>query len=808
MDKLKFKVSAELKNILGKDLITSPHIAMLELVKNSYDAHATKVEITFTEDRIVIADNGKGMSLDDLTNKWLFVAYSAKSDGTEDKSYRSKFKRHYAGAKGIGRMSCDRLARFLTLTTRSEEGGCTEVLNIDWASFDGHKQEEFSSIDVLHDTYSKIPSFPEGQHTGTILDFTGIHNMWGKSEILSLRKSLEKMINPFSGGEEFKIEIIVPSERENDSALIESINHREKEFDHLSADDKSKLASDKNNIVNGVIENTIAEVLRLKTTQIESTLNDGQIITRLSDRGVTMYEIEEMSNYTLLNDVSINLFYLNRAAKYNFSSLMGVTPVSYGSIFLFRNGFRILPYGEVGDDSWGLNKRAQQGYNRYIGTRDLLGRVDVETNDVEAFKEVSSRDGGLIMNDSALQLMGYFNSIHRRLERYVSGVLWGESFIKNEYFNKENDAIRERKQLQEVEKESESAEHIYNSIGSRVDFLQLVKSLVNDSEITIHYYNESLANIVENVSDTEIIQAGLIDDLRKVAQKTSDNLLIEKIGNFEHQLTEMRHQKEEASRIAEEERRKAEAARRKAEEEKAAREKAEKERDAQIQKNNYLSATRDTSKEVEDLMHTVLISSSELNSLVSSQKEILNEDTIDRQELVDITHDIEFNVERIHVLSSLITKADTALLRDSVDVDVYKYAHEFLSYFSRKLTVSCIAENKENFLKKIQVLEYSVILQNLVSNSRKANASNVVVIFKKEDRRVLIDFSDDGVGVDLDLYTPETIFEVGVTNRPGGHGIGLSTIRDTLKRCMNGDIQFVGNGINNLKGATFRIILE
>ena len=114
-DNLQFRVSAELKNILGRDLITSPDIAILELVKNSYDAHASKVEITFEDDFLAIADNGKGMSKNDLINKWLFVAYSAKSDGTEDKSYRSKFKRHYAGAKGIGRMSCDRLAKNLIL---------------------------------------------------------------------------------------------------------------------------------------------------------------------------------------------------------------------------------------------------------------------------------------------------------------------------------------------------------------------------------------------------------------------------------------------------------------------------------------------------------------------------------------------------------------------------------------------------------------------------------------------------------------------------------------------------------------------
>ena len=78
----------------------------------------------------------------------------------------------------------------------------------------------------------------------------------------------------------------------------------------------------------------------------------------------------------------------------------------------------------------------------------------------------------------------------------------------------------------------------------------------------------------------------------------------------------------------------------------------------------------------------------------------------------------------------------------------------------------------------------------------------------RDGRAVIIDFSDDGDGVDLERFTPETIFEVGVTNRPGGHGIGLSTIRDTLQRSMNGTISFIGNHINGLKGATFRIILQ
>ena len=124
MDKVQFKVSSAIKDLVGKDLIRNDNIAVFELVKNSYDAFASKVVITFESDKITIADNGKGMTFDDLKNKWLFLAYSAKKDGSEDaedekqQSYRDKIGRHYAGAKGVGRFSCDRLGENLQLTTK------------------------------------------------------------------------------------------------------------------------------------------------------------------------------------------------------------------------------------------------------------------------------------------------------------------------------------------------------------------------------------------------------------------------------------------------------------------------------------------------------------------------------------------------------------------------------------------------------------------------------------------------------------------------------------------------------------------
>lgn len=776
-DNLRFRVSTELKNILGRDLVTSPDIAIFELVKNSYDAHASKVIITFNDDYLSIADNGKGMSKKDLIDKWLFVAYSAKSDGTEDLSYRDKFKRHYAGAKGIGRMSCDCLARDLFLMTRNAMEHTTEKLHVDWSKFELNKQVEFDTIDIPHETSDTIPEFPLSSSTGTILEFKNLHFQWKRDDIKRLRKSLEKMINPFSGtDDDFQIEIIAPKMKEED--------------------DKSGSRHD---IVNGIIENSIADVLKIKTTQIESRIQDGKIHTVLTDRGVIMYEIEEDNqDFSLLTSTSISLFFLNRAAKYNFSAKMGVNPVSYGNVFLFRNGFRILPYGEWNDDSWGVNQRQQQGYNRFLGTRDLFGRVDVETDDVDLIKEVSSRDGGLIKTAASQQLMHYFTLIHRRLERYVVGVLWGEGFLRKEYFVNRSLALSAREKL-EGDKDSDNVKHLYSNIGSKVDFMQLVKSLVNEESVTILQYNKDLADVVSNPSETEVIQAHMLDDVRKLAEKSNDAFLLNKIQEFEKHLDELRLQKEKAED-------KAKNAIEKAEEEKLKRKNVEHERDIQIQKNKYLSATRNTTKEVQDLIHVILISSTDSISLMDTAKCQLKENDLNG---LKVSLDrFYYHISKIQKLSKLITKADMSLFAESQLIDIQEYVHEYLANFTNSFKIQYHSEIMEPLDKKISVLDLSIILDNLVSNSQKANAKELRLDFSRIGRTYVIDFTDNGDGVDLNMFTPQSIFEEGITNRRGGSGIGLSTIRDRMRNELNGDIEFIGNGLHFVTGATFRLIFR
>lgn len=317
-ENLQFKVSSALKNIIGRELITDDFIAVFELVKNAFDAYAKEVRIIFREDKIIIIDDGKGMDYDDLINKWLFLAYSAKREGEEDKgfesngfkNYRDKIetKKFYAGAKGIGRFSCDRLGDELKLITkRAASNSRTEQLTINWKDFEVDAKEEFINIHVKHETLESVEY--SGFKHGTILEISKLNSDWPREKKLELKHSLEKLINPFDlfDGK------LHPGEK-TFTILIESEND-------LEQDQLEKLERNK---VNGPVQNFIFETLNLKTTQIRTEINESgeYITTELIDRGIPIYKIKEKNKTSpRLSNIKYHLFYLNRAA-------IGASPAS------------------------------------------------------------------------------------------------------------------------------------------------------------------------------------------------------------------------------------------------------------------------------------------------------------------------------------------------------------------------------------------------------------------------------------------------------------------------------------------------
>lgn len=150
-EKLHFKTSSGIKNIVGKDLITDRFVAIFELVKNAYDAKATNVIVSFDFDldslgrTITIKDDGSGMNRNDLENKWLYLAYSEKQEGMSNED------RKFVGSKGIGRFSCDSLGQKLKIRTKKFGENIEHQLLVDWFNFEENLQNRFESIDVEYE---------------------------------------------------------------------------------------------------------------------------------------------------------------------------------------------------------------------------------------------------------------------------------------------------------------------------------------------------------------------------------------------------------------------------------------------------------------------------------------------------------------------------------------------------------------------------------------------------------------------------------------------------------------------------------
>lgn len=821
-DSLQFKISSALKDLVGKDLITSDNVAIFELVKNSYDAYANHVVITFTENKITIADNGKGMSLSDLKNKWLFLGFSAKKDGTEDevndkqKSYRDKIRRFYAGAKGIGRFSCDRLGRFLTITTKTRDSLLAEQILVDWANFEVDQKIEFDNVDVEHRTLNVDNVFPDQESHGTIIEIEDLHDEetpWTRKHILELKRSLQKLINPYSETNDFVIEIVCEREQKMDLQKL----HDGVGFDR--------------DIVNGPLKNSITEILKLKTTQIDVRISDGFVYTTLTDRGVDIYRIREHNiHFPLIKSATVSLSFLNRAAKYNFTRLMGVDSINFGSVFLFRNGFRILPFGETGDDSWGMDFRAQQGRARYLGSRDLMGRVDVTVEDVSELKEVSSRDSGLVDTPMARQVKDLYKQCHKRLERYVVGVLWGESFLRNEYYKNDDVAWNARKELQKVDKDSEDPSFVlHSSFGSKIDFVRLVKTLTSDNNVEVLSYNSDLANFVTSSLEPQDIKLQFISDLETIARRTGNQSLENSVEEVKRKIEELSRQKEEAERKAaeaesrqreaeekalkaegmrreaearakseEEKRRSAELARLRAENEKIkadnARLIAEKKtkeeatKRKQVEKEKQLETLKvefykkASNPDTDALIHHVKNNNSRINDKVDELiRYVVDVEDFDKKEDVLVSLSIIKKLsQKTLAATDLILNCDLAK-SDSQKINLPMFLKGYLAE-EVKTTLKChFSTDVDLFAIYGSKLDLALLIDNFIKNSEDWHASNIWFSCVRHNNDLELDVYDDGEGlIDSFRQDPNQIFEFAKSGKPTGSGFGMYLIKETL----------------------------
>lgn len=222
-----FTVDARAMLTWGRDSIKDHTTAVLELVKNSYDAGATIVEVSVLaaaenpgERRIKISDDGLGMTAGDLEHKWLRIGFSEKLTHK-----KARFGRRKTGEKGIGRVSADRLGSHLNLKSQSRNSASTGLI-VDWDKF----AEGGKAISEIPIPFLESPTFhivrpssfdrkekvfrdaPDPQPnskscTGTELTITGLRHLWTPDDIDDLRHELALLTPPFKPVVDFQIRI-------------------------------------------------------------------------------------------------------------------------------------------------------------------------------------------------------------------------------------------------------------------------------------------------------------------------------------------------------------------------------------------------------------------------------------------------------------------------------------------------------------------------------------------------------------------------------------------------------------------------
>lgn len=401
---VRFSVDAGIINRLGKELVGKQETAVSELIKNAYDADATNVDLIFENawdegGNLIIEDNGHGMNREQLVNGFMRLSSSDKIHNPVSE----KYKRQKAGKKGIGRFATQRLGNKLTIITQTIQSPQALKVIINW--------DDFATDKDLLTVSNSIEFVSKTKSSGTILIIEGLREGWSDAMIKRVYRYTSELLQPFP--------LSKKKEEEKENSIDEGFKsnyYRSDNGDLVAIVDEEKA----------IFQHALAEIEGY-------VLDDGQGCWALKSEKLNFpQEIFEIGNndknkedihtpFNLIKGVHFKAYYFLFDAKlFAPGTFTFIKELLYekGGIRLYRNGFRVLPYGEESDDWLGLDK----SNNRNIilaqhPNRNFFGFV--ELNDVsENFEETSSREG-LIENEYLNELV---NFVYRSLTSAVMKV--------------------------------------------------------------------------------------------------------------------------------------------------------------------------------------------------------------------------------------------------------------------------------------------------------------------------------------------------------------------------------------------------
>lgn len=420
-----FRPRARLLQLLGDQLIGTPRLAVFELVKNGYDADAESVTVTLKgletpNPKIVIEDNGEGMSLETIRDIWLVPAHDHR-EAQRKSMTRTKKNRLPLGEKGVGRFAVHKLGDRIELITRAKtRREC--VVTIDWDSL---IEVEFLS-DAKVTIIARKPEIFTGSKTGTKLIISRLRERkWSRGDVRRLSRQVTSISSPFSQkasrSDIFKVDLVVPDHPEWVAGIpdVKTLINRAPWHYKFS-------------FIKGVFEWSYefrgVTGLKLEPRKIVKKAIDKDPLLIRPERDIDVYGEDQKQKSsrprkiaageehgTGIGPVSGEFFVFDRdreiLRKLGDSQLIENFLNENGGVRVYRDNIRVYNYGEPGDDWLGLDLRRVNIPTRSISRNIIIGAVDLELWQSTALTEKTNREG-FVENDA-----------YRRFQEIVLGAL-------------------------------------------------------------------------------------------------------------------------------------------------------------------------------------------------------------------------------------------------------------------------------------------------------------------------------------------------------------------------------------------------
>jgi len=504
-----FEPTGRLIMSIGKDLIKDLPAALVELVKNAYDADATYVKITYKKNekelKITVEDNGHGMSQYTVINAWMVPSTNYKLE-----KKKSPKGRIYQGRKGIGRYAVSLLGNKLEMITIRD--GLKTTAFFDWDKFNSEKK--LSEIPIT------ITTSETTDNTGTKLIITNEYD--------------NTLVDEISEIEAQKIE------KELSKLLLNIKDFRIKVYyENFFSDNKKNICKEISQLefkntwhykLSGIIHSNFTYELTYTNfyTKEEKIFKDS-FADNLLNNFVSCGEI--IVDYRVYDkdpsgiEVIMNFINENQNTNLSKTDIKNIL-VDQSGISIFRNDFRIRPYGDKGFDWLNLDSKRVQNPSLSIGSEQISGRISIESEESSGLKEKSARDG-LYENSSFYTLQRIadlsLNLLEKERFKYRQKIVKKktepiEQLFDFSHFNQKVEKVVE-KTYKNFKKSPEKVDEHIKVLNQEIN--KEIKTLEKEKEIEFLEVKNAIAIYQKHITLGNIISVILHEGRRPLSWYTS-----------------------------------------------------------------------------------------------------------------------------------------------------------------------------------------------------------------------------------------------------------------------------------------------